>query len=52
MVERYMKTIEERLRKVVVPHQRDWDEGLPLFLLAYRAASHDTTDLTLASLVF
>jgi hypothetical protein len=43
MVERYIKTIEEHLRKVVAPHQRDWDGRLPLFLLAYRAASHDTT---------
>jgi transposase InsO family protein len=31
MVERYIKTIEEHLRKVVASHQRDWDEGLPLF---------------------
>jgi hypothetical protein len=40
MVEPYIKTIEEHLRKVVAPQQRDWDERLPLFLLAYRAASH------------
>jgi hypothetical protein len=46
MVERYIKTIEEHLRKVVASHQRDWDEGLPLFLLAYRASTHDTTGLT------
>jgi hypothetical protein len=52
MVERYNKTIKEHLRKVVAPHQRTWDERLPLFLLDYRAASHDTTGLTPASLVF
>jgi hypothetical protein len=52
MVERYIKTIEEHLRKVVAQHQRDWNERLPLFLLAYRAASHDTTGLTPSSLVF
>jgi hypothetical protein len=52
MVERYIKTIEEHLRKVVASHQKDWDEGLPLFLLAYRASTHDTTGLTPASLVF
>ena len=34
MAERYVKTIEEHLRKVVSRHQRDWDERLPLFLLA------------------
>jgi transposase InsO family protein len=52
MVERYIKTIEEHLRKVVASHQRDWNERLPLFLLAYRASTHDTMGLTPASLVF
>jgi hypothetical protein len=52
MVERYIKAIEEHLRKVVASHQTDWDERLPLFLLAYRASTHDTTGLTPASLVF
>jgi hypothetical protein len=37
MVERYEKLIEEHLRKVVSTHQRDWDERLSIFLLAYRA---------------
>ena len=35
MVERYVKTIKEHLRKVVSTHQWDWDERLPIFLLAY-----------------
>jgi hypothetical protein len=52
MVERYIKPIEEHLRKVVASHQRDWDEGLPLFLLVCRASTHDTTGLTPDSLVF
>jgi transposase InsO family protein len=52
MVERYIKTIEEHLRKVVASHQRDWDERVPLFLLAYRASTHDTTGLTPAKLIF
>ena len=52
MVECYVKTIEEHLRKIVTSHQRDWDERLPLFLLAYRASTHDTKGLTPASLVF
>jgi hypothetical protein len=43
MVKRYIKTAEEHLRKVVASHQRDWDERLPLFLLAYRTSIHDTT---------
>ncbi|PNF17535.1 hypothetical protein B7P43_G16461 [Cryptotermes secundus] len=52
MVERYVKTIDEHLRKVVASHHRDWDERLPLFLLAYRASTHDTTGLTPSGLVF
>jgi hypothetical protein len=52
MVERYIKTIEEHLRKVIASHQRDCDERLHLFLLAYRASTHDTTGFTPASLVF
>jgi hypothetical protein len=51
MVECYIKWIEEHLRKVVALHKRYWDERLRLFLLAYRASTHDTTALTSASLV-
>jgi hypothetical protein len=47
-----VKTIEEHLRKVVSTHQRDWDERLPLFLLAYRASTHDITGMTPANMVF
>jgi hypothetical protein len=52
MGERYVKTIEEHLRKVVSTHQRDWDERLPIFLLACRASTHDTTGMTPANIVF
>jgi hypothetical protein len=51
MAKRYIKTIEEHLRKVDASHQRDRDEGLPLFLLANWASPHDTTGLSPASLV-
>jgi hypothetical protein len=44
--------VEERLWKIIVRHQSGWDGRLPLFLLAYRAATHDTTGLTPACLVF
>ena len=52
MVERYVRTIEEHLRKVVSGNKRDWDERLPLFLLAYWAATYKTTGVTPANLVF
>jgi hypothetical protein len=31
---------------------RDWDAGLPIFLLAYKVSMHDTVGLTPAGLVF
>jgi hypothetical protein len=52
MAECYSKTIKDHLRKVVASHQRDWDERLHLFLLDYRASTHDTMELTPADLVF
>jgi hypothetical protein len=51
MVERYNETVEDHLRKVFVSHQRNWDPKLPIFLLAYRVSTHDSTGLTPASLV-
>jgi hypothetical protein len=50
-VGRYIKMVEEHLRKVDASHQRDWNARLPIFLLAYRASTYDTTGLTPASLV-
>jgi hypothetical protein len=35
MLERYVKTVDEHLRKVVCTHQLYCDERLPIFLLAY-----------------
>jgi hypothetical protein len=52
VVERKVKTVEEHLRKVVSTHQRDWDERLPIFLLAYRGSTHDTTGMTPDNMVF
>jgi hypothetical protein len=51
MFERYIKTAEELLLKVVSSQQRDWHARF-LCPLAYRAFTHDTTCLTPASLVF
>ena len=52
MVKRFVKTIEKHLRKVVSTHQRDWDERLPIFLLAYWASTHETTGVTPTNMVF
>ena len=52
MVVRYVKIIEEYLRKVISIHQRDCDERLPIFLLAYRALNHETNGVTPSSMLF
>lgn len=46
MVERFNQTLERHLAKVVASHQRDWDVYIPLFLLSYRSAVHESTAIT------
>lgn len=43
MVERFNRTILNHLSIFVSQNQRDWDSKLPLFLLAYRSAIHEST---------
>jgi transposase InsO family protein len=52
MVERYVKAVEQHLCKVVSTHQRDWEETLPIFLLANTASTHESTGTIPASMVF
>jgi hypothetical protein len=47
-----MKMVKEHLMKANSAHQRDWDDQLPIFLLAYRAPNHNTTGTTPSSMVF
>jgi hypothetical protein len=35
MVEFYVKMVEKQLIKVVTTHERDWDDRLCIFFLAY-----------------
>ena len=44
--ERFSRTIEDMLSKFVSANQRDWDEYLPLLLLAYRSSVHESTKQT------
>ncbi|XP_076247766.1 uncharacterized protein LOC143187432 [Calliopsis andreniformis] len=46
MVERLNRTLLQYLSMFVAEHQRDWDEWIPMFLLAYRSARHETTQMT------
>jgi hypothetical protein len=43
VVERFHRTLNTMLGKVVSDSQRDWDERLPLVLAAYRTTPHSTT---------
>jgi hypothetical protein len=43
MVGHYIKMVKEHLWKVILSHHRDWDAGLPIFHLTYKAYTHDTT---------
>lgn len=52
MVERFNRTLEQHLSKMVSEHQDDWDYYIPLFLMAYRSAVHDTTGETPSCLLF
>ena len=53
MVERFNRTLEQHLSKVVDENQTDWDQRIPpLFPMAYRSSGHDTTGMTPAKLVF
>jgi hypothetical protein len=51
MVERMNKTINRHLAKVVSDHQKDWDQLLHLFLLAYRSSIHESTGQSPASII-
>ena len=44
--ERFNRTVEDIVSKFVSANQRDWDEYLPLLLLAYRSSVHEGTKQT------
>jgi hypothetical protein len=52
MVERFNRTIMNSLSHLVSKDQQDWDQKLPLFLLAYRSAVHETTGFTPSQMLF
>ena len=46
MVERFNRTLENGLTMFVNENQTDWDQHIPLFLMAYRTAVHVSTKVT------
>ena len=51
-VERFNRTVEAMLAKVVKENQKDWDSHIPSVLLAYRTAIHESTNFTPFHLTF
>lgn len=51
MVERMNRTLLGYLTRFVSQNQRDWDTWIPLFLLSYRSAIHETTGRTPAMMM-
>uniref|UniRef100_T1GDT5 Integrase catalytic domain-containing protein n=1 Tax=Megaselia scalaris TaxID=36166 RepID=T1GDT5_MEGSC len=52
MVERFNRTIEKHLIKVVRDHQKDCDAFMPLFLMAYRSTIHESTFSSPVKIIF
>jgi hypothetical protein len=51
MVERFNRTPESQLSKFVSDHQRDWDQHVPLLMMAYWTAVHEISGNTPATLM-
>jgi len=51
-VERFHRTLNSMLGKVVAENQRDWHDWLPLVVSAYRASPHTATKFTPNMLTF
>jgi len=45
-VERFNRTLVEMLRGKLQPDQKDWDLQLPMCMMAYRSAVHESTGFT------
>ena len=49
---RFNRILEEYLRKVVSEQQKDWDEHIPRFLLAYRYTVYNSSSRSPAKVIF
>ena len=52
MVQRFNRTLKSMLSLFIHENQRDWDRHLPLLLMAYRSAVHETTGCTPSEMMF
>jgi len=52
VVERFHRTLNSMMGKVVSESQRDWDEWVPFVLAAYRATPHESTGMSPEQVIF
>jgi len=46
IVERFHRTLNTMLAKIIDERQRDWDEHVTFVMMVYRATQHTSTDFT------
>ena len=46
LVERFNRTLTSMLSHFVNDHQRDWDDHVPMVMMAYRSTSQETTNIS------
>ena len=51
-IEKFHRTLNSMIGKVVAVHQRNWDELLPSIMAAYRASKHEATGYSPNFLIF
>ncbi|CAC5403294.1 unnamed protein product [Mytilus coruscus] len=52
LVERFNRTVEDMLSKVVSRDQKNWDDILPMVKLAYRTSEHESTGQSPSMMMF
>ncbi|UYV68184.1 K02A2.6-like [Cordylochernes scorpioides] len=52
MVERFNRTLTQHLTMFVDKNQKDWDQHLPMLLMAYRSAEHESTGYSPARMLY
>ncbi|MCG8078588.1 MAG: DDE-type integrase/transposase/recombinase, partial [Candidatus Thiodiazotropha taylori] len=52
MVERLNRSIQNMISSYISDTQKDWDEHIPLLMLAYRSSIHETTGVSPAMMMF
>ena len=52
MIERANRTILNMLSAFVSEHQKDWDEYVPLVMMAYRSSVHESTGISASKMTF